>query len=103
MRNALDIPSAGSGPGGNGPEWTHSFAGLGPDFYTELMPSPLPSPYWVGRNRALARELGLENEWLESAESLAALTGNQLLPGARPLASSRTFSAAARWNSESRR
>ena len=87
MRNAFDTPSAGSEPVGNGPQWTHSFAGLGPDFYTELMPSPLPSPYWVGRNRALARELGLQSQWLESAESLAALTGNHLLPGARPLAS----------------
>ena len=68
-------------------KWVNTFAGLGPDFYTELAPSPLPSPYWVGRNRALARELGLHAQWLESAETLAALTGNQPMPGARPLAS----------------
>ena len=68
-------------------KWDNSFARLGLDFYTELTPSPLPSPYWVGKNRSLARELGLESEWLESAESLAALSGNQLLPGTRPLAS----------------
>jgi len=67
--------------------WVNSFARLGPDFYTELQPTPLPSPYWVGRSRALARELGLEDHWLESSEALAALTGNQLLPGSRPLAS----------------
>ena len=67
--------------------WNNSFARLGPDFYTELTPSPLPSPYWVGRNRSLARELGLEGEWLESAEALAALSGNQILPGTQPLAS----------------
>ena len=67
--------------------WDNSFAGLGLDFYTELAPSPLPSPYWVGRNHALARELGLEDEWLEFAEVLAALSGNQMLPGTRPLAS----------------
>ena len=68
-------------------KWTHGFAGLGPDFYTELQARPLPSPYWVGRNRALARELGLQEHWLESAEALAALSGNQLLPGSQPLAS----------------
>ncbi|HEX5286237.1 MAG TPA: YdiU family protein [Polaromonas sp.] len=67
--------------------WVNSFARLGPDFYTELQPTPLPSPYWVGRSRALARELGLEDQWLDSSETLAALTGNQLLTGSRPLAS----------------
>ena len=63
------------------------FAQLGPDFYTEVQPRPLPSPYWVGRSRALARELGLDEQWLESAEALAGLTGNQLLAGSKPLAS----------------
>ncbi|OGA97716.1 MAG: hypothetical protein A3E79_19175, partial [Burkholderiales bacterium RIFCSPHIGHO2_12_FULL_61_11] len=72
---------------GSGLPWLNSFARLGPDFYTVLQPAPLPSPYWVGRSRALARELGLEEHWLESSEALTALTGNQLLPGSRPLAS----------------
>ncbi|MDB5929942.1 MAG: hypothetical protein JWR60_1649 [Polaromonas sp.] len=72
---------------GAGLHWINTFASLGPDFYSELEPRPLPSPYWVGRNRAHARELGLEENWLESSEALAALTGNQLLPGSRPLAS----------------
>ncbi len=68
-------------------KWADGFARLGPDFYTELQPLPLPSPYWVGRSRALAQELGLQDQWLKSGEALAALTGNQLLPGSRPLAS----------------
>ncbi|MHB1250399.1 MAG: hypothetical protein ACYCZL_13540, partial [Polaromonas sp.] len=73
-------------PAVSGLKWVNSFVQLGPDFYTELQPIPLPSPYWVGRSWALARELGLEDQWLESGEALAALTGNQLLPGSRPLA-----------------
>ena len=68
-------------------KWRHSFAALGPDFHTELSPRPLPAPYWVGRNRALARELGLHDNWLESADTLAALSGNQPLRDSRPLAS----------------
>ena len=67
--------------------WGNSFARLGPAFYTELQPTPLPSPYWVGRSRALARELGLEDHWLQSDYALALLTGNRLAPGSRPLAS----------------
>ena len=87
MRPAFDTATANLNIAEPDLKWINTFAQLGPDFYTELEPRPLPSPYWVGRNRALARELGLQEHWLESAEALAALTGNQRLPGARPLAS----------------
>jgi uncharacterized protein YdiU (UPF0061 family) len=88
MRIAFDTPSFVHPPSAVPDRiWTNSFATLGPDFYTELHPRPLPSPYWVGRNHALARELGLQDDWLESADALAALTGNQQLQGTRPLAS----------------
>ena len=63
------------------------FAQLGMGFYTEVQPRPLSSPYWVGRSRALARELGLDEQWLESTEALQLLTGNQLLAGPKPIAS----------------
>ena len=87
MRTVSDPRPTASALPAPGMQWGNSFAGLGSDFTTALTPAPLPSPYWVGRNRALARELGLENDWLESAEALAALTGNQTLPGTQPLAS----------------
>src|SRR3982751_5189770 len=41
----------------------------------------------MGRNRGMARELGLQAEWLESQTALEAFTGNRLLPGSDPLAS----------------
>ena len=87
MSTAVNTCPTGSALAGIELKWDNSFARLGPDFYTELTPSRLPSPYWVGRNQVLARELGLKSEWLESAESLAALTGNQPIHGTRPLAS----------------
>ena len=64
-----------------------AFAALGPRFFTELAPAPLPDPYWVGRSAALARELGLEPDWLASDEALQLFSGNALPPGTRPLAS----------------
>ncbi len=67
--------------------WHNSFAQLGGDFYTRLRPQALPDPYWVGRSRGMARELGLGTEWLESQEALQALAGNSVLPGSDPLAS----------------
>ncbi len=67
--------------------WHNSFAQLGEDFYTALPPRPLPQPYWVGRSRAMARELGLDEAWLESQAGLDAFTGNLPIAGTQPLAS----------------
>ncbi len=67
--------------------WRNTFAGLGEDFYTRVSPRPLPDPYWVAHSASLARELGLEPAVLKSDAWLQALTGNQAVTGAEPLAS----------------
>ena len=67
--------------------WRHSFADLGPAFFTELQPTPLPSPSLVGLNAALLDELGLDPAWPASPAGIEALTGNRVLAGSRPLAS----------------
>jgi serine/tyrosine/threonine adenylyltransferase len=67
--------------------WKHGFATLGPDFFTELRPTPLPSPHWVGTSSAVAQLIGLDADWLQRDEALQAFTGNTLLAGSRPLAS----------------
>ena len=66
---------------------TSRFETLGEAFFTRLHPTPLPSPYWVGRSGSLARALDLPEDWHEHLPHLEALTGNSLLPGASPLAS----------------
>jgi serine/tyrosine/threonine adenylyltransferase len=70
-----------------GIKWSNGFAQLGNDFFTELAPETLPSPYWVGRSTAVAGLLGLDEARLKSPELLEALTGNVPLAGSRPLAS----------------
>ena len=70
-----------------GPAWNNRFAALGPDFFTELRPTALPAPYWVGRNQTLARELGLQEPWFASQDALEVLTGNRVAEGSQPLAS----------------
>jgi serine/tyrosine/threonine adenylyltransferase len=67
--------------------WINRFAALGPDFYTELAPRPLPAPYWVGTSPAMAHELGLDAQWLASDAGAQAFTGNTAIAGTRPLAS----------------
>ena len=67
--------------------WRNRFAALGERFYTRVQPQPLPDPKWVSRNRALARELGLDDGFVASQQALDAFTGNARLPGSDPLAS----------------
>ena len=67
--------------------WHNRFSQLGERFSSRIQSQPLPEPYWISRNQALARELGLEAPWFESNEALEAFTGNQVLPGSKPLAS----------------
>ena len=67
--------------------WNHGFAALGPDFYTNLRPTPLPAPHWVGTSADVARLIGLDPAKLQRDEALQAFTGNTLLAGSRPLAS----------------
>ena len=70
-----------------GLRWRHGFADLGDAFHTRLPPIALPEPYWVARSEAMARELGLADEWWRSHEALEAFAGNRPLAGSQPLAS----------------
>jgi len=70
-----------------GLRWNNRFASLGPAFFTRQLPQPLPAPYWVATNQALARELDLNADWLGSEAALHAFSGNTVLPGSEPLAS----------------
>lgn len=66
--------------------WQPGFSQLGPAFFTELRPTPLPAPYLVSLNTPLAHALGLDAAWLASDSGVHAFTGNLGLPGSRPLA-----------------
>jgi serine/tyrosine/threonine adenylyltransferase len=64
-----------------------TYAKLGAAFQTPVQPQPLPAPYWVCKNAALARELGLSDEWLRHQEVLETFTGNHVPAGMQPAAS----------------
>nr|WP_315184375.1 YdiU family protein [uncultured Albidiferax sp.] len=70
-----------------GLNWHNRFTTLGGAFYTNLQPTPLPAPYWVGHSLAVARELGLDPAWLTSEEGAQAFTGNTAIRGTQTLAS----------------
>ena len=84
----MNLPAESDTPTADiGLAWTHGFAALGSDFLTELRPTPLPSPHWVGTSADVAHLIGLDEAWLRSDEALNAFTGNTLLAGSHPLAS----------------
>ncbi|MES2940102.1 MAG: YdiU family protein [Pseudomonadota bacterium] len=66
--------------------WRPGFATLGPAFFTELPPTPLPEPYVVSLNHSFASELGLDPGRLGTPEAVAIFAGNAVPEGARPLA-----------------
>lgn len=71
---------------GLGLRWKPGFHALGPAFFTELRPRPLPDPYWVGRSPSVARDLGMAPGALDTPEALQAFTGNLLIEGSQPVA-----------------
>jgi serine/tyrosine/threonine adenylyltransferase len=64
----------------------NSFAGLPPAFYTRLMPTPLPAPYFVAASSPAARLVGLDAADLARADFVAVFTGNEVPRRSQPLA-----------------
>ena len=64
----------------------NQYARLPERFYTQVGPTPVQAPALIKVNHALAIELGLNPEALETKEGVAVLAGNTIPPGAEPLA-----------------
>jgi uncharacterized protein YdiU (UPF0061 family) len=63
----------------------NSFAELPPAFYTRLMPTPLPAPYFVAASPKAAALAGLDPADLSREDFVAVFTGNHVPPRAKPL------------------
>ncbi len=68
------------------PAFDNSYARLPERLYARLPPTPVKAPRLVRLNEGLARELGLDPEWLASEAGLAMLAGNAMPEGAEPIA-----------------
>jgi uncharacterized protein YdiU (UPF0061 family) len=64
----------------------NSFAELPPAFYTRLMPTPLPAPYFVAASGPAAKLVGLDPRDLAQEDFVAVFTGNQVPARSQPLA-----------------
>lgn len=64
----------------------NSFARLPDRFFARVVPTAVEAPRLVRMNRALALDLGLDPDRLESPEGLEVLSGRRVAEGAEPLA-----------------
>ena len=64
----------------------NSYARLPEQFYTRQLPDPVSSPGLIRVNRALAGQLGIEPNWLESKTGVEFIAGNFIPGGADPIA-----------------
>ncbi|BEV70567.1 MULTISPECIES: YdiU family protein [unclassified Paludibacterium] len=66
------------------PRFGQRFRSLPAVCYRQVAPTPLPQPYWIARNAALAAELGLPDDLL--ASQLLLFAGSAVADGEQPLA-----------------
>ena len=64
----------------------HTYTQLPQLFFTDVSPTPVAAPILVVFNTALAADLGLDAERLNSTEGARIFSGNALADGARPIA-----------------
>ncbi len=68
------------------PRFDNSYARLPDGFFARVEPERVPQPSLVKLNVPLARELGLDPDWLASPAGLDMLSGNATPRGAEPIA-----------------
>src|SRR5471032_2916005 len=61
------------------------FASLPPAFYTRLMPTPLPAPYFVAASAQAEALVGLDSACLAETDYVALLSGNSVAERSLPL------------------
>ncbi|MCB1676255.1 MAG: YdiU family protein, partial [Halioglobus sp.] len=67
-------------------DFDNSYARLPGKFFSRQQPGAVKAPAGIRVNYALARQLGIDPGWLESAEGVAVVAGNRIPAGAEPIA-----------------
>jgi protein adenylyltransferase len=76
----------------------NSYAQLPPRFFARQNPTPVAQPGLILANRPLAVELGIDPDWLESAEGVSTVAGNSIPAGAEPIATAYAGHQFGGWN-----
>ncbi len=68
------------------PQFENSYAALPEQFHSRTHPEPVSAPRLIKVNEALAQDLGIDTDFLRSADGVAMLAGNRFPAGAQPIA-----------------
>jgi uncharacterized protein YdiU (UPF0061 family) len=68
------------------PAFDCAYARLPDRFFARVAPTPVAAPRLIRVNAPLAAELGIDADWLASAEGVAVLAGNRIPDSATPIA-----------------
>jgi uncharacterized protein YdiU (UPF0061 family) len=68
------------------PRFDNSYVRLPERFYVRQAPVPVADPALIRVNHPLARLLGIDPSWLESADGVKVIAGNRVPEGAEPIA-----------------
>lgn len=82
----------------NAPTLENTYLQLPDAAYTPFPPDPVASPGLIRINDGLARSLGIDPDWLSSAEGLEVLAGNRAPEGASPIATAYSGHQFGNWN-----
>jgi len=63
----------------------NSYAALPEHFYSRIHPEKAPDPELIRVNEALAEELGLDIDWLKSADGVAMFAGSRMPESSQPI------------------
>ena len=66
--------------------FNNSFCQLPDQFFSHQHPAPVSSPALIRINTSLAKQLGIDTDWLASEQGIQMLAGNILPEGASPIA-----------------
>jgi uncharacterized protein YdiU (UPF0061 family) len=64
----------------------NTYARLPDRFFAKIAPTPVAAPRLIKVNDSLARQLGIDPEWLASGDGVETLAGNRIPAGAEPIA-----------------
>jgi len=67
-------------------QFGNDFSSLPPEFYTELLPTPLPNPYLVAASASTATLIQLDPDAFNHSMFTEVFAGNRMLPTSKPLA-----------------
>lgn len=82
----------------SGIPFDNSYVRLPAHFFSRQLPAAVAAPSMIRVNKALAQQLGIDPQWLDSAAALQVFSGNAIADGSEPIATAYAGHQFGGWN-----